>query len=521
MSEERRFHVDSFPRGRWQVIWYGNLAVLAHTGLYTQPTITLVTQSLDAARTGQRRRVTVPFSLIAIIPLGSIWEDGERIDERPVEDLVARKIDVTPSQSTVVRAGSRLDGHLAADYLLPFRSFSLHQDDTSAWCLRWSTDAGEIIVLPCTEAIRFYFGTSSFLLKRIMVGDPPLEEMWTRIEKDDQGHARMHLAADVPARSSSCEIARIALDEKARHAAVFVSRSARLESGAHAPIQPKMLFPFWQRSTLTVLGAPVHSDEGPPRFIVLRIDQCTAPYPFKQLEVIGGKVVESMGEDRRATPDGPDGEQRAAGAMLGGDPTNTRMSRSDARFSGPRFSDLSRKQVTYVEPTRPDKSGGGGPAARDGRFALGSGLYGGEGTPLELDILPPAPAIAFVDARLLDGAAGEIRQAWAALAELLQAGEPTIEPVLVATSKPEWLDDDSFCEVPDDVDVVRWIDAIDGWMANDERLPTTWRLFTRAPRGAVPDGVVVLEDGAELPVLIRRAYSTVTRHPTIQPASRP
>lgn len=200
MTAPRTFRIDVFPAGQWQVIWYGDLSYAPDTGLHSQPTISLLLQA-HGEQPCSRRRIAVAFSLIAAIPLASIWKNGERIDERPVEDLVARKIDVIPSQAELVRAGGRLDDSPTADYLLPFRYFSLHEHDTASYCLRWTTEAGEIVLLPAVEAMRFYFGTSSFLLKRVVVGDPPLDRMWTDITLDEGTRkAHLRLADDVPVR---------------------------------------------------------------------------------------------------------------------------------------------------------------------------------------------------------------------------------------------------------------------------------------------------------------------------------
>lgn len=143
--------------------------------------------------------------------------------------------------------------------------------------------------MPATEAIRFYFGTSSHLLKRVVTADPPLDSMW--VDKSinlDASMASITLADDVPQKKSPQEIARIAFSKEARTAANLVFRSLQIASATRQQLYPQMKFPFARPSTLTIAGVPITPSSGPKRFVIMRIDSCTGGYPFEDLQVFGG-----------------------------------------------------------------------------------------------------------------------------------------------------------------------------------------------------------------------------------------
>lgn len=450
MRSRRPIKIDKLPRGKWQVIWYGDLAYEPHSGIHSQPTVVLVLQSVDS-QTDVRKRVSVQFGLLAIVPLGSIWLDGVRIEECPSDAMILRKIEVDPRRVGEVRAGSLSDVAVTPDNFLPFEKFNLHRGDTGSVCLRWSTASGEIVLLPAVEAARFYFGTSSFLLKRVITGHPALDRMWTEAALDPETRvAHMHLAPDVPEKQSTQQIARIAFDKNARRAADLVLRSARLAAAARSKIYPKMAFPFWQPATLSVGGIEIDDGNGPPRFVILRIDSCTGPYPWKRLEVTGGKVVADVPSSPDSGDDSASREGSSALSIGEGEPSTTRVTRGEGRWVAPRFVDLIWKKTVFTaNPSAESGSAGGGASASDGAFGVGDGASSGTGAPLELSIEQPPIEVAFIDAGLL----GDDLPAdhWRRLVQELLQTEVPIQAVLIAPATPTWaieMFDDEICIAP-------------------------------------------------------------------------
>ena len=447
MKSNRAIHYKGFPDGIWQILWYGDLGYDA-SDLQSQPKIALVLQSLDA-HSHARKRIRVPLSFITLVPLGSIWEDGERVVKRPDAGLQSRKVDVFPGRVEETKAGSLVDADPTSSNLLPFGAFDFHRHDTGTPCLRWTTPAGEIIVLPTMEIIRFYFGTSSFLLRRIVTGRPPLDALWEALTLDPETKdAQVHLAADVPRGKSPRESARIAFDPMVRRAADRVHRSLGVAAGAGAAIHPRMTFPFTKPSTLRVAGVQLPGVHNPPRFVVLRIDSCTASYPFNDLTITGGKDVKEADVDDASEADRID-QNRQRGVSIGsGEPTTGRTSRSEARWEGHRFVDLARKKLHFATLAEAAGNAGGGQPANDGAFGLGDGISSGSGAPLEIGVFASPSSLAFIDYRLISDL-DPIDQ-WEQISHELEHGNPPIHPILIAEVRPEWaigFSGDACCEI--------------------------------------------------------------------------
>ena len=440
MSLRRLIRINGFPLGVWQVIWFGEIAYDSSQGLYSQPNITFVLQAVDKLPI-QRKRVSAGVGRISMVPLGSVWEDGVRVVERPAGDMVLRRVDVFPNRVEETRAGGPLNASPGSPHLLPFGAFDFHDKDTKTPCLRWTTSSMEVFVLPTIEAIRFYFGTSSYLLQRIITGNPSFDAMWEWKSLDPvTGNAHIHLAPDVPQQKSPAQIARIAFDPVARREAERVHRSLSIASGSRSPVQPRMMFPFTKPATLRVAGIPVVVEGEPPRFVIMRIDSCTGPYPFNNLEVTGGKDVKEAYEGNTPEDDGTDARERKTVSIGSGEPNSGRVGRSEAQWEGHRFVDLIRKKVSFThERTNPGGDDSGGRPANDGAYALGDGAASGEGAALELRMEARPIFLAFIDHRLIGG--DHASERWKALADELAQGCPQILAILIASAQPDWADD--------------------------------------------------------------------------------
>ena len=90
------------------------------------------------------------------------------------------------------------------------------------------------MLIPMLELIRFYFGSSSNLLKRVLCGIFRPDRLWTAEQFDSvTGHLKLTLAQGISGMSAS-DIGRIALDSHAREAASLLSKSltAAIAGGA-------------------------------------------------------------------------------------------------------------------------------------------------------------------------------------------------------------------------------------------------------------------------------------------------
>ena len=274
--------IKSFPTGTWEVIWYGEVRY-RDRGRPLFPAIDCAVAAVARYRMSSRT-VTVQFSLISMIPLGSLWTDGI-CDAELLDDETDRlEFSVLPRAVRLARAGQFLSGE-SGEHLLDFKQFDLHRGDTGAFCLRIDLPGKPIVVVPVVEVLRFYFGTTSDLLKRIVTGQTA--KLWRSSNVDETGTAFLDLRDGVVI-ASVAQIARIAFNEDAREAAALVEKSLTAASANGTKLYPKTRFPFSMPATLRGAGILIEPEAGPRRFVVMQIEQCSAKYPFESLTYTGG-----------------------------------------------------------------------------------------------------------------------------------------------------------------------------------------------------------------------------------------
>jgi len=208
--------------------------------------------------------------------------------------------------------------------------------------------------------VRFYFGSSSNLLKRILCGIFRPDRLWTDEEFDSTtGHLKLTLAQGISGMSAS-DIGRIALDSHAREAASLVSKSLTTAIAGGARGYPRTLFPFGGKSELKVVGRWLKSEGAPDRFVVSQILSCTHRFPFSKLE-----YVSQSGSNAGAAAAGQslgDGKRSGIGiakhlsskTLTAEEPKKQVVARTTAWVSEARFPDLVRKSVLRITPERSD-----------------------------------------------------------------------------------------------------------------------------------------------------------------------
>ena len=92
-----------------------------------------------------------------LLHIGDLWQDQTLVGREDVEELVA-EIDVSKETNKVVKAGSSFDD---GTFMLPLHEHAGHRENTHSYCVRVSLPDGKLLVVPCMELIRFYFGSSS------------------------------------------------------------------------------------------------------------------------------------------------------------------------------------------------------------------------------------------------------------------------------------------------------------------------------------------------------------------------
>lgn len=338
------------PLGRWRIAWLGDIAF--HEPARTQPSVTVVLESLDEASQGRLTETVVPIAQLWALKLGSVWHDKLLTDEVDARRNALRVTFKTWNASSRP-AGANIATESGEAFLLPFASHTFHRDHTKAWCLTVGVE-GRIVVFPAMELIRFYFASSGSLLRKLFSANFEPGLLAKQFSMNERRKASVILADDIAAVSAQ-DVARIVLNDHAGTAARLISRSlvaGRAGAREDVKVYARTAFPFAGDADLTIEGVEIPSPGGPPRFLVHELVQCRARFPFSALEYVASSRRRSTSPLRESEiqADGSSGSprriasRRSAGQIESEEPraTSTRQIRTDSRG---RFPDLESKAV--------------------------------------------------------------------------------------------------------------------------------------------------------------------------------
>lgn len=346
--------------GRWRIVWLGDIAY--QEPARTQPSITVVLESIGGQGFARVTETRVPIAQLFALRLGSVWQDKVLTDEVDTERTSLRVKFKTWKASTRPAGASVPDGS-GESFLLPFETHPFHRDHTKSSCLTVEVD-GRIVVFPAIELIRFYFGSSGSLLRKLFSANFEPGMLVEHFSIDERRKASVILADDIAAASAQ-DVARIVLNEHAGAAARLISRSlvaGRAGAREDVKVYVKGALPFAGDADLTIEGVEIPVAGGPPRILVPELVQCRARFPFSALEYVASSTRRNTSTLRESEiqADGSTGashrvaSRRSAGQIESREPraTSTRQIRADSRG---RFPDLESKAVWRSEAEVPER----------------------------------------------------------------------------------------------------------------------------------------------------------------------
>jgi hypothetical protein len=232
------------------------------------------------------------------------------------------------------------------------------------------------IIIPCGELLRFYFGTSTTLLKEIVMGG--LDIGSNTIYNPEltgwgpDGTAQVQLRKRIDDDDAPVA-ARIGLSCYAQQVVRHIHASIERNSANGIGYIPEVLPPFVGQTTMRLHGKLVKS--GPNwHLLVFWIESCSAPFPFERLRWARDN------DGRKAAPHDPDlpeawpKETRsvkhppASGAeapeIRSDDEPSLDRERTEIKLTSPRFTDLLGKDIQkeekleqYYRAARPPRFG--------------------------------------------------------------------------------------------------------------------------------------------------------------------
>lgn len=352
------FQYTMFPEGRWQIVWVGEIKFIRNTHNVNQPVISVTLRSTNEANSF--KEVQVAIGQMTRLIIGSEWVDGIEQNDNAMQQRAF--FNLTTYQAKFIKAGSSLSEHEEHKFWLPFAQHNQHKFHTESWCVLVTLNEVDIII-PCAEMLRFYFGSSSNLLKQIVRNYFTPQNVWQDYEFDNQtGHLKITLASGISG-ASAADIGRIITDKMAFDAVSLISKTITTAIANREKAYIKMPFPFIGKSKLQVQGQ-WHTFEGmKDRFIVSQIESCSHRLPFLSLRYVSHslikKGIESLTKSENQNPSQRQdkqfiGSESKIDKFVNDEPNLSRKAKVLNAPTSTRFPDLLAKTVVRVTPTRTD-----------------------------------------------------------------------------------------------------------------------------------------------------------------------
>ena len=316
--------VSAFPSGEsaWRVDWFGDLSYPQRTTRSNQPSVTVwlsrvvdprwdeaVDALLSPDLTAHRQRISrkVALGTLVILRIGDLWRNQQLVARPRYEVEQFQDVDVVGDNVTIIKAGSSLDD---GSFVLPSADHPWHMAATHSYCTQVALDGGRFLILPALELARFYFGTSSALLTRVVSPEFSKESICVADSfiDDRGGIADISLAPGIPA-ASAHDAARLVFGRKTLARASLLSRSCIKAALAQEPVFPQCVFPFVGKTNLKVKGKWLPR-AGEPRktFVAYEILSCAHPFPYSALTyrvAPGGNSAAAAGGSPQRCDGGP------------------------------------------------------------------------------------------------------------------------------------------------------------------------------------------------------------------------
>jgi hypothetical protein len=290
--------IFAFPKdgNSWRIDWFGDIAFPNRLQRRTQPSVLVhlsrvlntsfhenpaVLLSADSTFVSKQRKVWISVGTLPLLGVGDIWRDGQ-LEIRPDYELEHfSDLDINSETAILIKAGLNLE---EKGFLLPRAEHPWHMQCTQSYCMMVELSHNRRLIIPCTELIRLYFGSSSNLLTKLFL--PPLsrDALYSKPHFDKaSGRLTLQLAASISG-ASAADIGRLHMDPVAWRAATYVGASLLKASLSGQGAYPQAYFPFEGRTSLVATGKWL-SFEGNPRatFIVYSLRSCSHPFPFRSL----------------------------------------------------------------------------------------------------------------------------------------------------------------------------------------------------------------------------------------------
>lgn len=339
----------------WRLDWFGEVAYPGMVRQYRQPCIKVAISPLlnspsSFARSGsfstdisQQRNVWVSLGALSMLRIGDLWQDG-RLLQAPLYTPAYFELDINPGATSFVKAGLAIE----ENYLLPFAEHPWHRSHTQSYCLTVKTAGNETLIIPGAELVRFYFGSSSSLIKRLVEAPFQEEKLWLKKHFHfATGHLHLKLAPGLNY-ASLPDIGRIARDTYALRSASSIYNHILKATSQKEAAYLYSGFPFQGKTDISVAGMWLPFSGRPKStFLVFSLRNCSHSFPFASLSCDPIDRLAKRGEiDTNGAKQGAKRSANSSNAKIEhGDPGSRKASRRYCFEHNVRFPDLRQKPI--------------------------------------------------------------------------------------------------------------------------------------------------------------------------------
>lgn len=289
--------IFSFPHDGqyWRIDWLGEVNYRIAAKRNSTPSIRVSLSrwpdaNLDADRicnvtSPYQCHVYAPVGYLGKLKIGDVWRDGELVSSPQYQTERFTDVSVKQDTTSIIKAGLGAKTASGEVFYLPLSVHPYHTGHTGSYCLLVNLPDDKRLIIPATELISFYFGSSGSLINALF--HVPLTEnsLWENAEHGPgKKESKIVLAHGMSGWSAS-DIARMAFSPPALRAAKLVGNSLAAACTYHQELYPKTHFPFYGKTTLDASGVwlPFGADRE-RTFLVFKLLSCSHPFPFSKLE---------------------------------------------------------------------------------------------------------------------------------------------------------------------------------------------------------------------------------------------
>ena len=287
MNNDFKLHSIASWSGEWLLGWLGDLSFPEPDKHRSQPSVNAV--FFQHASDGlKQKKQWFPIGLLPFLKVGEIWCNG--VSQGISADLMLETFpDLTIDENLqLVKAGGtphkdKVGLLRGLRYWLPLFNHPWHLEHTHSNCVAVPLPNKRWLLIPCMELIRFYFGSSSNLLKTLFATPFENTSLVKWYKQFDGGKVYLRLA-DGMSGASAADLARMCYSTEAKKAARLIGSSCLQCANQGKPVYPIGIFPFLGKTDLTATGRWILDNGNPSQtFVVSQIVSCTHPFPFSSL----------------------------------------------------------------------------------------------------------------------------------------------------------------------------------------------------------------------------------------------